>query len=121
MDGAIWISPIAMEFDETPHGLLDHAKRLVLINVDIAEAGYHCAVVYRDPEVGTEPMDVKLEIYGLDGRRVAVLVDGTRGPGRHEALWEGRDDTGRPVASGVYFARLAVGTESQLKQMLLLR
>jgi hypothetical protein len=66
-------------------------------------------------------MDVKLEIYGLDGRRVAVLVDGTRGPGRHEALWEGRDDTGRPVASGVYFTRLTSGSLSRVGKMTLMK
>lgn len=66
-------------------------------------------------------MDVKLEIYGLDGRRVAVLVDGKRGPGRHEAVWEGRDDTGRPVASGVYFTRLTSGALSRVGKMTLMK
>lgn len=49
---------------------------------------------------------VELTIYGLDGRRVATLVDESLAAGRHEATWRGQDDTGRRVASGVYLARL---------------
>lgn len=66
-------------------------------------------------------MDVRLEIFGLDGRRIAVLVDGTRSPGLHEVAWEGRDDNGRSVASGVYFTRLTAGSLSRVGKMTLMK
>jgi hypothetical protein len=66
-------------------------------------------------------MPVRLEIYGMDGRRVAVLVDETLGAGPHEALWLGRDDMGRQVASGVYFSKLLAGSQSQVRKMTLMK
>lgn len=64
---------------------------------------------------------VSLEIFGLDGRRVAVLADETFEAGRHERTWLGRDDGGRQVASGVYFARLRAGAFSQVLKMTLMK
>lgn len=49
---------------------------------------------------------VTLDLYDLRGRRVATLVDGTLSPGTHTVPWSGGDATGRPVSSGVYYARL---------------
>ena len=53
-----------------------------------------------------EPTTARLELYDLEGRRVAVLVDGPLGSGRHMFGWNGRDRDGRPVGAGVYLARL---------------
>jgi hypothetical protein len=50
---------------------------------------------------------VKLAVYDVSGRRVRTLVDDrVREAGRHEIVWNGRDQAGRSVAPGVYFARL---------------
>lgn len=54
--------------------------------------------------------DVSLAIHDLGGRRLRVLERGdARVAGRHEHVWDGRDDSGAPVGPGVYFARLVVG------------
>ncbi len=66
-------------------------------------------------------MPVRLEIYGMDGRRVAVLVDGTLDAGPHETVWLGRDDSGRQVASGVYFSKLLAGSQSVVQKMTLMK
>jgi len=57
---------------------------------------------------------VTLTVHDLGGRRVAVLIDGTRGAGPQEATWDGRDATGRAVPAGTYVARLRTrdGVES---------
>jgi hypothetical protein len=56
------------------------------------------------------PQPARLEIVDLQGRLVQVLLDETATSGRqYEAVWNGRDLTGRAVASGVYLARLRVG------------
>ena len=47
-----------------------------------------------------------LAIYDPSGRRVRTLVDGMLAPGRQVADWDGRDDSGRFVGSGVYLIRL---------------
>ncbi len=49
---------------------------------------------------------VRLEVYDVSGRRVKTLVSRELGPGEHEAAWEGRDEAGRVVGAGLYFARL---------------
>jgi hypothetical protein len=52
---------------------------------------------------------VMLVIHGVDGRVVRRLVEGPYDAGSHRAIWDGCDDRGRPVVSGIYFARLIAG------------
>ena len=63
---------------------------------------------------------VRLAVYDLLGREVAVLFEGRRTAGRHAAIWDGRDASGRRAGAGVYFCRLsAAGTEETRKLVLL--
>jgi PKD repeat protein len=65
---------------------------------------------------------VDLRIYDVSGRLVRTLIGGeTRGPGRHESLWDGRADTGRQVPAGVYFYHLRAGDFSATKRMTLVK
>jgi len=50
---------------------------------------------------------VELAIYGIDGRRVKVLVQGRARGGRVPALVDGTDERGRAAAPGVFYARLS--------------
>lgn len=52
---------------------------------------------------------VSLVVYGVDGRAVARVLDAERGAGRHTVFWSGEGRDGRPVAAGIYFARLTAG------------
>jgi hypothetical protein len=65
---------------------------------------------------------VTLEIYDVSGRRTGAVTLGHFGPGVHRVRWDGRDASGRDLASGVYSLCLrgAVG-ESQAVKALLLR
>jgi hypothetical protein len=71
--------------------------------------------------VGQDGVPVKLVVYDVAGRRVATLKDGVSNAGQHAARWDGRDSSGAPVASGVYFARLEVGGWAATQKMLLLK
>ena len=53
--------------------------------------------------------DIALAIYDVVGRLVRSLERGTRDPGTFSAVWDLRDERGRPVAPGVYLARLRSG------------
>ena len=66
-----------------------------------------------------EAQNVRLNVYGLDGRRVATLLNETRGPGLHEVVWNGRNDAGQSVASGMYLYRIEAGPYSQVRKMTL--
>lgn len=71
----------------------------------------------------TAPKDgkVTLEVYDLSGRLVRTLIDDHRLRGTFAVHWDGRDETGRRVASGVYFCRLRTDRLSQSRRMVLLR
>ena len=67
------------------------------------------------------PERVALVVHDVAGRVVRVLEDGHRDAGPHSVEWDGRDDDGRDLASGVYFVRLVVGDESQERSVVLLK
>lgn len=64
--------------------------------------------------------DATLAIHGVDGRLVRTLARGARSAGRHEIVWDGRDDRGAAAPAGVYFARLSAGNASDSKRVVLL-
>jgi uncharacterized repeat protein (TIGR01451 family) len=68
-----------------------------------------------------EPADVVLEIYDALGRRVRQLVAGEQAAGRHEVVWDARDDRGRTVASGIYFCRMQAGDYVATRTLTLVR
>ncbi|MBT7863134.1 MAG: T9SS type A sorting domain-containing protein [Gemmatimonadetes bacterium] len=65
--------------------------------------------------------DARLIIYDTLGRMVRTLADGTQSAGTHTATWDGRDDAGRAVASGIYIARITMGSMGQSQRMALVR
>jgi len=61
-------------------------------------------------------------VYDVRGSRVRVLLAGDwLAGGVFTTSWNGRDDRGRDLASGVYFARLRVGAEVLERKLVLLR
>jgi len=65
--------------------------------------------------------DVRLAVYGVDGRLVRVLVDERREAGRHETVWRGEDEAGRRVATGTYFYVLDAGDFHQVRKLSLIK
>ncbi len=67
--------------------------------------------------------DVQLAVYNMAGQKVANLVEGVREAGSYAIRWDGRDDAGRGLASGIYFYRLQAGRTVQetSRKLLLLR
>jgi predicted lipoprotein with Yx(FWY)xxD motif len=64
---------------------------------------------------------VDLQIYDIAGRLVRVLLSEQREAGSHEVVWDGTDDSGSIVASGVYFYNLAGNNQMRTRKMVLLR
>ncbi len=64
---------------------------------------------------------VRLEVFDVLGRRVALLWDGEMAPGANRLYWRGLDQEGRPAASGVYIYRLESGEQELVKRMVLVR
>jgi hypothetical protein len=68
-----------------------------------------------------EREQVTLAIYDTNGYLVRTLVDEVEGYGTHEVTWDGRDDDGAAMGSGVYFYRLRAGKHTESKKMVLLK
>jgi beta-glucanase (GH16 family) len=67
-----------------------------------------------------ERVPVTLSIYDVTGRRVKTLMDAEAvDAGRHEQVWDGRDESGKIVATGVYFYRLDAGGYSKTRKMVM--
>ncbi len=64
---------------------------------------------------------VHLSIYDVTGREVATLVDQFQSPGEYEVKWTNDSRNGARVASGLYFARLMVGKESQTRSLMMIK
>ncbi|MBN1481356.1 T9SS C-terminal target domain-containing protein [candidate division KSB1 bacterium] len=64
---------------------------------------------------------VVLEIFDLRGARVRTLVNENLAKGRYERTWDGNNDFGEPVATGLYFYRLSAGTFVQTRKMTVMK
>jgi immune inhibitor A len=62
-----------------------------------------------------------LHVYDVLGRRVITLLDGAVAPGTQRLTWNGENEHGQPVASGVYFARFESKSDQVTRKMVLLR
>ena len=65
---------------------------------------------------------LEMTVYNLTGQKVVTLADGPREPGAYTLRWDGRDETGRELASGVYLCRLqAEDRQVRTRRLVLLR
>ncbi|MCK4329197.1 T9SS type A sorting domain-containing protein [candidate division WOR-3 bacterium] len=64
---------------------------------------------------------VSLKVYDLAGRVVRTLVDNTQNAGNYNIRWDGKDDKGNRLASGIYFYRIDIGGFKSMRKMILLR
>ncbi len=64
---------------------------------------------------------VRLAVYSVDGQLVKRLVDGAQQAGQYSVTWDGTNDRGSRVASGVYFYRLDAANQSVSRKMLLMK
>ena len=67
------------------------------------------------------PGPVTLTVFDCAGRRTRTLFNGFQTSGRHETVWDGRDNAGRNAAGGVYFCRITTGTRHTSTRMVLVR
>jgi hypothetical protein len=68
-----------------------------------------------------EPGEARLVIYDVAGRRVRDLLRGTRDRGSYKVTWDGRNNNGSRVASGVYFYKLTAGAFTDTRKLTILK
>ncbi len=70
----------------------------------------------------SSPGQVRLQVFSMSGKLVTTLVDAQHDVAdTYQAVWNGHDDQGRPLPSGVFFYRLASSRGSEMKKMILLK
>jgi hypothetical protein len=67
------------------------------------------------------PIQASVKVYNVAGRLVNVLVDAVLSPGIYDTHWDGTDDGGRGVASGVYYVKLQIGKRHVTKRLIQLK
>jgi len=93
-------------------------ERLRLVSVSPNPASSRVRIVYLVPPPGGQVVG---RIYDFQGRLVRTLFDRLEQPGDRTITWDGLDGTGRRVASGVYFLRLATAGHSVIRKVVLVR
>ena len=68
-----------------------------------------------------ENSKVSLDIYNIKGQKVKQLISGQLSAGQHSVVWNGKDDNGKSVSSGIYFYKMKTGNYNETRKMLLLK
>lgn len=68
-----------------------------------------------------EASNVSLDVYNIAGQKIKTLVDGQFNAGSHSVVWDGANNAGSVVSSGVYFYKLSVNDQSDTKKMVLIK
>jgi len=64
---------------------------------------------------------VSISIYNVMGQKIKTFPSKNQNPGYHTVVWDGTDDAGRKVGSGIYYCRVSAGSYSATKKMILLK
>jgi flagellar hook assembly protein FlgD len=64
---------------------------------------------------------VLLEVYNVAGQKIRTLVDEEQRPGEYSITWDGRDDSGMPVGSGVFIYRMRANPFIATRKMIFLK
>jgi hypothetical protein len=75
----------------------------------------------RSQESGNSGDFVEIYVYNIRGQRIRTLVNGYHTAGEYQITWNGTDDTGKQVSSGVYFYRMITGDFVETRRMVLMK
>jgi hypothetical protein len=75
---------------------------------------------YQIPDVSS-PIYTTLRIYNIPGQEIRTLIDEAQGPGYYTVTWDGKNNQGRNVSSGIYLYQLKVGNNMRLERMVMIK
>jgi hypothetical protein len=109
----------------------EDGRRLLFTTDDVATAAFATELEQNVPNpfnpvttiayVIGEAGYVSLKIYDTRGALVTSLHEGPRAPGRYKVTWDGQNNAGDQVATGVYFYRMTIGKNVHTKKMVLIK
>ena len=95
--GGLALKPLSFDLNQTYPNPFAHS---ITVNYQLAAAG-----------------QVSLRVYNVTGQLVRTLTEGTALPGYYSQTWNGRDNSGRKIASGVYIMRLTSGGQERTRKL----
>jgi len=109
--------PFITEQSQSENEVVISSSKSVLIGNYPNPFNPETTILFNNAKAG----NVQVCVYNIRGQKVRTLVDEHYGIGEHKVVWNGVDDNGRSVASGVYFYRMAAGAYVETKRMLMLK
>jgi parallel beta-helix repeat protein len=105
----IKVLKVDREFGELPAGCYNNVSnptkgKEAIIVVEIKERGY-----------------VRIDLYDVKGKKIKELADEEREPGKHRYYWNGRNDNGDVVGSGIYFVHIQAGDYKKTKKIVVVK
>ena len=106
------LSPYSSELAVHLTGINDDNSGVEIPNISAIESSYpnpfnsSTTIVYTVANLGPIPAQINIDIYDIGGRRVRGLLDSREEVGRHSIIWDGLDDSGNALSSGIYFAKI---------------
>lgn len=100
---------------------VDDVPVAALSDVQVAPNPFNPSTSIRFNVGGTASQTAMIDIYNALGRRVRTMVARDQAPGQHAMIWDGRDDHGSSLATGVYLANVRVGDAQQSVKMSLVK
>ena len=88
----------------------------------ITDQAINSSIRYRLP--GDDKLSNQLtniNIYDIKGKRVRNLVNRFQRPGEHSVTWDGKNDAGTPLASGIYLVSLGYGSNNLIHKLVLIK
>jgi hypothetical protein len=102
-----------------PSGVIDAQPATTSLSLDAAPNPLTSGTALRFSMPAKQSGD--LRVFDLTGRLVRTLLDGEIGSGPQVINWDGRDDAGRTIRNGIYYARLRTGSKVASRQLILMR
>ncbi|MCB5251219.1 MAG: T9SS type A sorting domain-containing protein, partial [Candidatus Cloacimonetes bacterium] len=65
--------------------------------------------------------NVAIDIYNIKGQKVKTLVNDRQNAGAHTVVWNGQDERGKHVSSGIYFFNMKAGKYTSTRKMILMK
>lgn len=99
--GGLDLKPLSFDLNQTYPNPFAHS---ITVNYQLAATGH-----------------VSLKVYNVAGQLVRTLTEGTALPGYYSQTWNGRDNSGRKIASGIYIMRLVSGGQEKTRKLVKIR
>lgn len=116
---ATWESCLVM-FDSTPRPGIEDGGSGSIPRRSLGEATPNPFSAFTDIRFSNVHEElIELTVYNLVGRPVRTLVAGITPAGTHSAVWDGTDDAGRDLESGIYFCRLSTPEQTLTEKLIL--